>query len=113
MIICGICRSVDKKQTSKWKNWPKKLSKCKIEIKPGVGATLNFRRKWQSKKILQCANLFGLPAYISTMMLLYGPIDRLFFRGAENGRTKRSCYGVSNYQAQTQRLERPVCATYK
>ena len=32
MIVCGICRSVDKKQISKWKNWPKKPRKCCTKI---------------------------------------------------------------------------------
>ena len=36
MIVCGICRVVDKKQISKWQNWPKKAQKCCTKIKLAI-----------------------------------------------------------------------------
>ena len=36
VIVCGICRSVDKKLISKWQNWPKKPRKFCTKIKPEV-----------------------------------------------------------------------------
>ena len=32
VIVCGICRGLDKKQFSKWHNWPKKPRKCCTKI---------------------------------------------------------------------------------
>ena len=34
VIVCGICRGMDKKQIFKWHNWPKKPRKCYTKIKP-------------------------------------------------------------------------------
>merc|ERR1712029_99438 len=36
VIVCGICRGVDKKQISKWHTWLKKPRKCFTKIKPVV-----------------------------------------------------------------------------
>ena len=52
---------------------------CNISAR--VGATLNFRRKWQSKKILQCANLFGLPAYFNNDAALRRTDRQVFISG--------------------------------
>ena len=34
VIVCGICRGVDKKQISKCQNWPKKPRKCCTKLQP-------------------------------------------------------------------------------
>ena len=36
VIVCGICRGVDKKQISKWHNWPKNPHKYCTKIKPAL-----------------------------------------------------------------------------
>ena len=36
VIVCGICQGVDKKQISKWQNWPKKPRKYCTKIKPEI-----------------------------------------------------------------------------
>lgn len=33
-IVWGICCSLDKKQISKWQNWPRKQRKCCTKVKP-------------------------------------------------------------------------------
>ena len=40
VIVCGICRSLDKKQISTWKEWPKKTRKCCTKIKPALVVNL-------------------------------------------------------------------------
>ena len=36
VIVCGICRSVDKKQISRWHNWPRKRRKCCTKMMPNL-----------------------------------------------------------------------------
>ena len=42
VIVCGICRGVDKEKISKRHNWPKKTRKCCTKIKPVLCKILVF-----------------------------------------------------------------------